>query len=128
MSSVRYRQISTADWNIDCGYDAGTVVEYDGHAYVSLKVVPSGINIGMSNYWKKLTANDDIDELQNAVDDLEEDVNTLGGDIGTIKNQLKVTVDEATVPFQFAYDSENEVYGFMVGEVFHPFGGEVISE
>ena len=44
-----------------------------------------------------------------------------------IKEQLVVTVGEDDVPFQFAYDSENEVYGFMVGEVFHPFGGEVID-
>lgn len=111
MKSVRYKQIATTEWDIDSGYDAGTVVEYDGNAYVSIKVVPNGINIGMTDYWKPITTDDDIADLQEAVD--------------AIQSQLIVTAGEDDVPFKFAYDSENEVYGFMVGAVFHPFGGEV---
>lgn len=111
MKSVRYKQIATTDWDIDSGYDVGTVVEYDGNAYVSIKVVPSGVNIGMTDYWKPITTDEDIADLQEAVD--------------AIQSQLIVTAGEDEVPFKFAYDSENDVYGFMVGEVFHPFGGEV---
>ena len=114
MNTVRYKQIATSEWDINSGYDTGTVVEYDGNAYVSIKVVPCGVNIGMTNYWKPITTDADITELKN--------------DVEGIQNQLVVTVDEDDVPFKFAYDSTNEVYGFMVGEVFHPFGGEVISE
>lgn len=114
MKSVRYKQIATTDWDIDSGYDIGTVVEYDGNAYVSVKVVPSGINIGMTDYWKPITTDDNIADLQEAID--------------SIQSQLIVTAGEDEVPFKFAYDSENDVYGFMVGEVFHPFGGEVIDE
>ena len=121
MKSVRYKQIATSEWDIDSGYDVGTIVEYDGNAYVSLKVVPSGINIGMTDYWKPITTDEDIAELQSAVEVLEADVED-------VQNQLVVTVGEDDVPFQFAYDTTNEVYGFMVGEVFHPFGGEVIGE
>lgn len=111
MKSVRYKQIATTDWDIIVGYDIGTVVEYNGNAYVSIKAVPSGVNIGMTDYWKPITTDEDIADLQEAVD--------------TIQSQLIVTAGEDKVPFKFAYDSENEVYGFMVGEVFHPFGGEV---
>lgn len=118
MSEVRYKQISTLEWDIDNAYDVGTVVEYDGHAYVSIKVVPSGVNIGMTNYWKPITTDADIADLQDAVD-------AIATDVTTMQSQLIVTVGENDVPFKFAYDSENEVYGFMVGEVFHPFGGEV---
>lgn len=114
MKSVRYKQIATTDWDIDSGYDIGTVVEYDGNAYVSVKIVPSGVNIGMTDYWKPITTDEDVADLQEAVD--------------SMQTQLNVTVGEDTVPFKFAYDSENEVYGFMVGEVFHPFGREVIDE
>ena len=121
MNSVRYKQIATVEWNIDDAYDVGTVVEYDGNAYVSLKVVPCGVNIGMSDYWKKITTDADIKNLQDAV-------GAIGSDVNDIQAQLIVTVDEDDIPFKFAYDSTNEVYGFMVGEVFHPFGGEVIGE
>ena len=121
MKSVRYKQIATTDWDIDSGYDIGTVVEYDGNAYVSVKVVPSGVNIGMTDYWKPITTDADIADLQDAV-------GAIATDVTTMQSQLVVTVGEDDVPFQFAYDSENEVYGFMVGEVFHPFGEEVTGE
>lgn len=111
--SVRFKQVATEAWNIKSAYDVGTVVEYDGNAYVSVKAVPVGVNIGFTEYWKKITVEEDVEDLQ--------------GDVEDIKEQLVVTVGEDDVPFQFAYDSENEVYGFMVGEVFHPFGGEVID-
>lgn len=111
--SVRFKQVATEPWNIKSAYDVGTVVEYDGNAYVSVKAVPVGVNIGFTGYWKKITVEEDVEDLQDDVED--------------IKEQLVVTVGEDDVPFKFAYDSENEVYGFMVGEVFHPFGGEVID-
>lgn len=118
--SVRFKQVATEAWDINSAYDVGTVVTYDGNAYVSLKVVPMGVNIGFTDYWKKITVEADIESLQNNVDALQSDVED-------IQEQLVVTVGEDDVPFQFAYDSTNEVYGFMVGEVFHPFGGEVIE-
>lgn len=117
--SVRFEQVSTEAWNIKNNYSIGTKVVYDGKAYVSKKNVPVGINIGMSEYWKKLELKDDVTELTEAVEELQEDV-------GNIKENLTVTVSEDSVPFKFAYDAENSVYGFMVGEVFHPFGGEVV--
>ena len=119
MNDVRFEQISTSAWNINCSYAVGTKVVYDGSTYVSKKNVPSGVNIGMSDYWKKMELADDVSELASTVELLEDAVDD-------IENNLKVTVSETTVPFKFAYDSENGVYGFMVGEVFHPFGGEVI--
>lgn len=113
MSEVIYRQIATTTWNITNSYDVGTIVTYDGNDYVSLKPVPKGVNIGFTDYWKKITVENDVEGLQNNVEDIQE--------------QLVVTVGSDDVPFKFAYDSTNEVYGFMVGEVFHPFGGEVID-
>ena len=118
--SVRFKQVATEAWNIKSAYDVGTVVEYDGNAYVSVKAVPVGVNIGFTEYWKKITVEDDVADLQ-------EDVGALQSSVEDIQEQLVVTVGEDDVPFQFAFDSENEVYGFMVGEVFHPFGGEVIE-
>lgn len=120
MSEVRYRQIATTTWNITNSYDVGTIVTYDGNDYVSLKPVPKGVNIGFTDYWKKITVENDVEGLQNNVEALQSDVED-------IQEQLVVTVGEDGVPFKFAYDSTNEVYGFMVGEVFHPFGGEVID-
>ena len=116
--SVRFKQVATQAWDINSTYDVGTVVTYDGNSYVSLKTVPKGVNIGFTDYWKKITVESDIESLQNNVDALQSDVED-------IQEQLVVTVDEDDVPFQFAYDSTNEVYGFMVGDVFNPFGGEV---
>ena len=119
MNSVRFEQVSTTGWNINNSYAVGTKVTYDGSTYVSKKNVPSGTNIGMSDYWKKMELADDVSELAGVVE-------TLEGDVSDITSNLEVTVSEETVPFKFAYDSENGVYGFMVGEVFHPFGGEVV--
>lgn len=121
MNSVRFEQVSTSDWNIKNSYNVGTKVVYDGSTYVSKKNVPSGVNIGMTDYWKKLELSDDVSELADAVEELE-------GDVSDIQSNLVVTVSETDVPFKFAYDSEHNVYGFMIGEVFHPFGGEVIDE
>ena len=118
--SVRFEQVSTLPWNIKQSYAVDTKVMYNGKYYISKKNVPVGINIGMSDYWKKLELKDDVEDLAEAVEDLQEDVED-------IQEQLVVTVSETDIPFKFAYDSENSVYGFMVGEVFHPFGGEVIE-
>ena len=118
--SVRFEQVSTLPWNIKQSYSVGTKVLYNGKYYISKKNVPVGVNIGMGDYWKKLELKDDVADLAEAVEDLQEDVSDINGN-------LTVTVSETDVPFKFAYDSENGVYGFMVGEVFHPFGGEVIE-
>ena len=117
--SVRFEQISTLPWDISTAYERGTKVAYDGKCYVSKKDVPVGVNIGMGDYWKKLELKDDVTELAEAVEDLETDV-------GTLKSNTTVTVSEVDIPFKFAYDSENQIYGFMVGEVFHAFGNEVL--
>ena len=117
--SVRFEQVSTETWNINASYNIGTKVVYNGKTYVSKKNVPVGVNIGMGDYWKKLELKDDVTELTEAVEELQ-------GDVEDISDNLTVTVSEDDVPFKFAYDSENSVYGFMVGEVFHPFGGEVV--
>lgn len=118
MNSVRYEQVSTSAWNIKNSYSIGTKVVYDGNTYVSKKNVPSGVNIGMTDYWKKLELADDVGELIETVEELENDVSD-------IQSNLVVTVSEEDVPFKFAYDSEAGIYGFMVGETFHPFGEEV---
>ena len=110
--SVRFEQVSTEAWNIKNSYSVGTKVVYDGKTYVSKKNVPVGVNIGMGDYWQKLELKDDVTELTEVVED--------------INDNLTVTVGEDDVAFKFAYDAENSVYGFMVGEVFHPFGEEVI--
>ena len=117
--SVRFEQVSTLPWDISTSYEKGTKVSYDGKCYVSKKDVPVGVNIGMGDYWKKLELKDDVTELAEAVEDLETDV-------GTLKSNTTVTVSEVDIPFKFAYDSENQIYGFMVGEVFHAFGNEVL--
>lgn len=120
MSDVRFEQVSTTGWNINNSYAVGTKVTYNGSTYVSKKNVPSGVNIGMSDYWKKMELADDVTELASTVEILEDAVDDIA-------SNLETTVSDKTVPFKFAYDSENSVYGFMVGEVFHPFGGEVIE-
>ena len=117
--SVRFEQVSTLPWDISTSYEKGTKVSYDGKCYVSKKDVPVGVNIGMGDYWKKLELKDDVTELAEAVEDLETDV-------GTLKSNTTVAVSDVDVPFKFAYDSENQIYGFMVGEIFHAFGNEVL--
>ena len=117
--SVRFEQVSTLPWDISTAYEKGTKVTYDGKCYVSKKDVPVGVNIGMGDYWKKLELKDDVTELAEAVEELETDV-------GTLQSNTTVTVSEVDIPFKFAYDSENQIYGFMVGEVFHAFGNEVL--
>lgn len=117
--SVRFEQVSTEAWNIKNKYGVGTKVVYNGKTYVSKQNVPVGVNIGMGDYWQKLELKDDVTELAEAVEDLQ-------GDVEDISDNLTVTVGEDSVPFKFAYDAENSVYGFMVGEVFHTFGGEVV--
>ena len=117
--SVRFEQVSTLPWDISTSYEKGTKVSYDSKCYVSKKDVPVGVNIGMGDYWKKLELKDDVTELAEAVEDLETDV-------GTLQSNTTVTVSEVDIPFKFAYDSENQIYGFMVGEVFHAFGNEVL--
>ena len=133
--SVRFEQVSTVDWNIDSEYEIGTKVKYDGGTYVSVKNVPKGINISFNGYWKKLELKDDLSELAETVDGLSEDVSgiedTLYGedndglvdDVGAIIDNLTTEVSDSPVVFKFAYN--NGVYGFMVGDVFHPFGNEV---
>ena len=118
--SVRFEQVSTLPWNIKQSYSVDTKVVYNGKYYISKKNVPVGVNIGMGDYWKKLELKDDVADLADAIEDLQDDVED-------INDNLTTTVSETNVPFKFAYDNENNVYGFMVGEVFHPFGGEVIE-
>ena len=117
--SVRFEQVSTLPWDISTAYEKGTKASHDGKCYVSKKDVPVGVNIGMGDYWKKMELKDDVTELAEAVEELETDV-------GTLKTNTTVTVGETAVPFKFAYDSENQIYGFIVGEVFHAFGNEVL--
>lgn len=123
MSDVSFRGYAVDSWNINRTYEVNTVVKNSTKRYLSKKYVPCGVNIGDTSYWKEL---EDIDDLVDALVDAEGDIEQLQIDLGNVQTQLTVKVSEDDVPFQFAYDSENSVYGFMVGEVFHPFGGEVI--
>lgn len=148
---VRFRQIDTLEWDINSSYEVGTEVVYSNKRYISKKNVPVGVNIGSSLYWKKLELADDVEELAEAVEDnadaigtlanltttaksnLVNAINEIDGNVGTVsgkvtvlENNSKVTVGEDTVTFKFAYS--DGVYGFMVGEVFHPFGAEVVPE
>ena len=118
--SVRFEQISTYTWNINNKYDANTRVKYGNYWYVAKKDVPKGVNIGMGDYWKKC---DDISSLDSRMDTAEGKINTLETNVGAIATCITTEVSETPVVFQFAY--EDGVYGFMVGETFHPFGGEV---
>ena len=117
---VRFEQISTYTWNINNEYDANTRVKYGDYWYVAKKNVPKGVNIGMSDYWKKC---DDISSLDSRMDTAEGKIGVLETNVGAIATCITTEVSETPVVFQFAY--EDGVYGFMVGETFHPFGGEV---
>lgn len=75
--SVRFKQVATQAWDINNTYDIGTDVIYGGNSYVSLKSVPKGINIGFTDYWKKITDEIDIESLQNNVEGLQNDVDDL---------------------------------------------------
>lgn len=57
-------------WNVNSTYDVGVIVEYNGANYEALKSVPKGINIGCSDYWKKLA---DIETLADNVAEIEEE-------------------------------------------------------
>ena len=117
---VRFEQISVYTWNINNEYDANTRVKYGDYWYVAKKNVPRGVNIGMSDYWKKC---DDISSLDSRMDTAEGKIGVLETNVGAIATCITTEVNETPVVFQFAY--EDGVYGFMVGETFHPFGGEV---
>ena len=117
---VRFEQVSLSNWNIGEAYQIGTKVKYGDYNYVALKNVPKGVNIGMTDYWKKL---DDLSSLDARMDTAEEKIETLETNVGAIATCLTTEVSENNVVFQFAY--EDGVYGFLVGETFHPFGGEV---
>ena len=110
---VRFEQVSLYAWDKTNAYQIGTKVKYGDYMYVAKKDVPKGVNIGMSDYWKKM---DDLSSLDTRVD-------TLETNVGAIATCITTEVSENPVVFQFAY--EDGVYGFMVGNVFHPFGGEV---
>ena len=111
--SVRFEQVSLSAWDKTNAYQIGTKVKYGDVMYVAKKDVPKGINIGMSDYWKKM---DDLSSLDTRVD-------TLETNVGAIATCITTEVSDTPVVFQFAY--QDGVYGFMVGETFHPFGGEV---
>lgn len=115
--SVRFEQISVLPWDINKTYEIGTKVVHNNKKYVSKRNVPKGVNIGMGDYWKKLELSSDVEELA-------ETVEAQGTEITTLKTNLTATVGEDAVPFKFAYDSENDVYGFIVGNVFHAFYGD----
>lgn len=117
---VRFEQISDYTWKINNEYDANTRVKYGDYWYVAKKNVPKGINIGMTDYWKKC---DDISSLDGRMDTAEGKIDALETNVGAIATCITTEVSENPVVFQFAY--EDGVYGFMVGETFHPFGGEV---
>ena len=112
---VRFEQVSLSAWDKTNAYQIGTKVKYGDYMYVAKKDVPKGINIGMSDYWKKM---DDLSSLDTRVDALETNV-------GAIATCITTEVSDTPVVFQFAY--EDGVYGFMVGDTFHPFGGEAAS-
>ena len=120
MSDVSFRGYAVDAWNINRAYDVNTVVKNSTKRYVSKKYVPCGVNIGDSDYWKEL---EDIDDLVETLADVEGDIEQLQTDLGDIQSQLTVEVGEDTVPFQFAYDSTSEKFGFMVGETFYSFDG-----
>lgn len=96
--SVRYKQVDTNDWNINNNYSIGTCVKYDGNYYVALKDVTKGVNIGMSDYWKKITIDSDIDGLKEDIDGLKEDIDALN------YNNFGTAIDIT------AYDSASNVY------------------
>lgn len=133
--SVRFEQIDTLPWNINSEYEIGTKVVNGDKKYVSVKNVPKGINIGFNEYWKPLKLEEDLAELAETVDRLSEDIGTiedtlygedndgLVDDVDAIIDNLTTEVSETPVVFKFAYSGG--VYGFMVGDVFHPFGNEV---
>lgn len=121
MSEVRYKQISTQDWNIKNAYDADTYVQYDGDTYVSTKYVPIGVNIGFSNYWKKISVEEDIEDLQEDVADIESDItdinnNTIhkmfvkiANNIPTTEELAELTFDKTgTIIVDFALNSGND--------------------
>ena len=66
---------------------------------------------------------DDLSSLDSRLDTAEGKIETLETNVGAIATCITTEVSENPVVFQFAY--EDGVYGFMVGETFHPFGGEV---
>ena len=117
---VRIEQVSLSAWDMTSAYQIGTKVKYGDVMYVAKKDVPKGVNIGMSDYWKKM---DDLSSLDTRLDTAEGKITSLETNVGAIATCITTEVSETPVVFQFAY--EDGVYGFMVGETFHPFGGEV---
>ena len=118
--AVRFEQVFLSAWDKTNAYQIGTKVKYGDYMYVAKKDVPQGVNIGMGDYWKKM---DNLSSLDSRLDTAEGNIGTLTTNVGAIATCITTEVSENPVVFQFAY--EDGVYGFMVGETFHPFGGEV---
>ena len=132
--SVRFEQIDTLPWNINSEYEIGTKVVNGDKKYVSIKNVPKGINIGFTEYWKPLELGEDLAELAETVDGLSEDIGTIedtlyGEDNDGLVDDVDAIIDNLTIegdtPLVFKFAVSDGVYGFMVGETFHPFGEEV---
>lgn len=60
---VRFEQVSLSAWDITSAYQIGTKVKYGDYMYVAKKDVPKGINIGMTDYWDKITKDVSIDDI-----------------------------------------------------------------
>ena len=71
---VRFEQVSLSAWDKTNAYQIGTKVKYGDYMYVAKKDVPKGINIGMSDYWKKM---DDLSSLDSRLDTAEDNIGTL---------------------------------------------------
>ena len=69
--SAKIKFADPVEWDITKQYEQLTIVLYDNKAYLSMKPVPSGVDISNSEYWQMIF---DMSELYAMIDALQQDV------------------------------------------------------
>lgn len=69
--SAKIKFADPVEWDITKQYEQLTIVLYDNKAYLSMKPVPSGVDISNSEYWQIIF---DMSELYAMIDALQQDV------------------------------------------------------
>lgn len=103
------------DWVITAQYPAYSVVKNGNNGYLSLKPVPSGIDISNNDYWVEVYDYDQLAaELNQRVGDLEQQTGDMEQQINAIETELKNYVASETTKVM-TYDKPLQREKFKAG-------------
>lgn len=92
LNTIRFEGI----WDITKQYPAWTLVTDDNVGYISVKPVPSGIDISNNDYWREVyNYSTIIPDIMQRIIDLESRVSTDEDDISLIKNRKVLIIGDS---------------------------------